>query len=256
MGEWRGVGRERDGTGRAGLSRVPSAAADRTLSVPCLSLVSAVLVARAPRKALGSSSINARPPLPSRRDHVQFLAMIVDSPVFGVQPPAVDRGSEFRLVGKDGMQRDCGKLMELNKAKCNVLSLGPGHPKPKHKLGGKGIEHSPGCPKTPVPGGILPHSGETPPAEVTPAQRFQQRKDVELLEPVQRRSQRSSKGWSPSSLEPGWESWGYSSGESSRETLEALPVLKGAPGELERTLDQGLEGQDKGEWLPTAREQS
>ncbi|NWW32842.1 PAF15 factor, partial [Panurus biarmicus] len=49
-------------TRRAGLRRVPSAA----LSPRC-ALVSAVLVARAPRKALGSSSINVRPPLPSKR---------------------------------------------------------------------------------------------------------------------------------------------------------------------------------------------
>ncbi|NXE40870.1 PAF15 factor, partial [Ptilorrhoa leucosticta] len=47
---------------RAGPRRVPSAAAD-----PALCPVSAVLVARAPRKALGSSSVSAGPPLPRRR---------------------------------------------------------------------------------------------------------------------------------------------------------------------------------------------
>ncbi|NWY40939.1 PAF15 factor, partial [Sylvia atricapilla] len=49
-------------TGRAGLRRVPMPPL-----TPRCPLVPAVLVARAPRKALGSSSINARPPLPSRR---------------------------------------------------------------------------------------------------------------------------------------------------------------------------------------------
>ncbi|KAM4759563.1 monocarboxylate transporter 5 isoform 4-T4 [Cyanocitta cristata] len=45
-----------------------------------------------------------------------------------------------------------------------------------------------------------------------------------------------SQGWSPSALEPGWESWECSAwkGKGSREILEPLPVLKGAPGELER----------------------
>ncbi|NXR92252.1 PAF15 factor, partial [Hypocryptadius cinnamomeus] len=52
-------------TGRDGLRRVPSGAAE-----PRCPLVSAVLVARAPRKALGSgssSSVSAGPLLPGRR---------------------------------------------------------------------------------------------------------------------------------------------------------------------------------------------
>ncbi|NXM81259.1 PAF15 factor, partial [Oenanthe oenanthe] len=47
-------------TRQAGLSRAPG------VTARC-ALVSAVLVARAPRKALGCSSTNARPPLPDRR---------------------------------------------------------------------------------------------------------------------------------------------------------------------------------------------
>ncbi|TRZ25247.1 hypothetical protein HGM15179_001826 [Zosterops borbonicus] len=39
----------------------------------------------------------------------------------------------------------------------------------------------------------------------------------------------------------------------SRETSEPLSVPKGAPGELERAFGQGLECQDKEEWLPTVR---
>lgn len=68
-----------------------------------------------------------------------------------------------RLMGRDGMEKDverwdCGKLMEL-KAKCNILPLGQDHPKHKHSLGEKGIEYSPGSPKTPVPW-VTPQLGQ------------------------------------------------------------------------------------------------
>ena len=43
--------------------------------------------------------------------------------------------------------------------------------------------------------------------------------------------------------------------EGSRETSEPLSVSKGAPGVLERDWGQGMEGQDNGEWFPTARGQ-
>lgn len=39
-------------------------------------------------------------------------------------------------------------------------------------------------------------------------------------------------------LEPGWDTWGCSSGEGSRDSSEPLPVPKGAPRELERDWGQ------------------
>ena len=47
------------------------------------------------------------------------------------------------------------------------------------------------------------HSGETPPAVLHPALGQQHKRDVELLEQVQRRPRRCWKGWSSSALEPG-----------------------------------------------------
>jgi len=52
--------------------------------------------------------------------------------------------------------------------------------------------------------------------------RPQHKKDMELLEQVQRRPQRWSKGWSTSPMRKDWESWGYSAcrREGSGETSE------------------------------------
>ncbi|RMC14542.1 hypothetical protein DUI87_09639 [Hirundo rustica rustica] len=93
--------------------------------------------------------------------------------------------------------------------------------------------------------------GETPPAELLQPW-GQHREDVELLERVQRSPQSCSEGWSPSALEPGWESWGCSSGEGKAPGRAQSPLHgpKGAPGELERDWGQGMEGQDTENGFP------
>lgn len=66
----------------------------------------------------------------------------------------------------------------------------------------------------------------------------------EMLEWVQRRPQRHSKGWSTSAMGAGWESCGYSAflfrrGESSWQTSEPFPVPKVATRELGRDFGEG-----------------
>ncbi|RMB95469.1 hypothetical protein DUI87_28092 [Hirundo rustica rustica] len=73
---------------------------------------------------------------------------------------------------------------------------------------------------------------------------------MELLERVQRRPRSFSEGWSPSGArlgELGLLTW---RGEGSRVISEPLPVPEGAPGELERDWEQGMEGQDTGNGFP------
>ncbi|PKU42187.1 rna-directed dna polymerase from mobile element jockey-like [Limosa lapponica baueri] len=60
-------------------------------------------------------------------------------------------GAVNTLEGRDAIQRDlvwlerwsCVNLKKFNKAKCKVLHVGQGNPKPKHRLGGECIESSP-----------------------------------------------------------------------------------------------------------------
>uniref|UniRef100_A0A8C3RD66 PCNA-associated factor n=1 Tax=Cyanoderma ruficeps TaxID=181631 RepID=A0A8C3RD66_9PASS len=99
MGERRGVGREWDGARRAGLSRVPMPPV--TARCP---LVSAVLAARAPRKALGSTSINATDiSLPAGDRRPVGLNRVCVRPV-----PAWQRGiSDFlKLASKENRAPD------------------------------------------------------------------------------------------------------------------------------------------------------
>jgi len=57
----------------------------------------------------------------------------------------------------------------------------------------------------------LPHSGETPPRESCVQLWSPQHSiNLELLKQGQRRPQQRSKGWNPSAVRKGWESWGCS----------------------------------------------
>jgi len=63
---------------------------------------------------------------------------------------------------------------------------------------------------------------QTPPGVLHPALELSDRTDVDLLEQVQRRTQKWSEGWSTSAVRKGWECWGCSAWrrEGSGETLE------------------------------------
>ncbi|NWU43862.1 PAF15 factor, partial [Hylia prasina] len=86
-------------------------------------LVPAVLVARAPRKALGSSSINARPPLPSRRGDRRPVGLnrVCVRPV-----PAWQRGiSDFlKLPSKENRAPD-GEMPGTSGLEAQTLPLDP-----------------------------------------------------------------------------------------------------------------------------------
>uniref|UniRef100_A0A8U7N336 Activator 1 subunit 5 n=6 Tax=Amniota TaxID=32524 RepID=A0A8U7N336_CORMO len=73
---------------------------------------------------------------------------------------------------------------------------------------------------------------------------------------VQRRRRSSSKGWSPSALEPGWESWGCSPGEEKAPGRAQSP-LQGLKGLQQSWRGTGARAGGTGhrEWLPTARGQ-
>ncbi|GAB0200820.1 cAMP-dependent protein kinase inhibitor alpha [Grus japonensis] len=129
-------------------------------------------------------------------------------------------------------------FMKFSKAKRKVLHVGQGNPKHNYRLGREQTESSPeeddlgvlvdeklnvtrqctlaaqkanhvlGCIPSSVTSrsreGILPLcSGETPLQYCVQLGGPQDKKDVELLERVQRRPQRCSEGWSTSAMETG-----------------------------------------------------
>jgi len=173
-------------------------------------------------------------------------------------------------------QWDCVNRIEFNKAKCKVLHVGRGNSKHKYRLGGERLENSPeekdlgllvekklnmsqqcahaaqkancllGCIKRSVASrsreGILPlYSTLVRPHLESCVQLWssQYRKDMDVLERVQRRAMKMIKGLDYLSYEDRLRELGLLSLEKRGDFIAAFQYLKGPTGRMERDFSQG-----------------
>ncbi|KAK4831143.1 hypothetical protein QYF61_015446 [Mycteria americana] len=184
-------------------------------------------------------------------------------------------GAVDMLQGRDAIQRDLDRLeswaranlMKFNKAKCKVLHMGWGNPKHKYRLGREWIESRPeekdlgkancilGCIKRSVTSRsrevILPLYFTL----VRPHLEYclqlwdpQHKKDMDLLEQVQRRATKMIRGLEHLSCEDRLRELGLFSLEKRRlrgDLIAAFQYLKGITRKLERDFLQGHRALDK-----------